>query len=86
MRILEELWCGTTNDSRVLKDNAKLVELLDLLSKNSDNLMENLSKKEKETFEKYKDCGAEIGQIVECENFIKGFRMGVLMMIEVVGD
>lgn len=86
MRILEELWYSNINDSKSMKNNANLAELLDLLSKNADNLMENLSEKEKETFEKYKDCSAEISQIVECENFIKGFRLGVLMMIEVMED
>lgn len=86
MRILEELWYRTINDNRPLKNNAKLAELLDLLSKNDDNLMENLSEKEKETFEKYKDCSAEISQITEYENFIKGFKMGALMMIEVMKD
>lgn len=35
-------------------------------------------------FEKYKDCSAEISEITECENFIKGFRLGALMMIEVM--
>lgn len=86
MRILEELWYSTINDSRFLKNNTKLAELLDLLSKNDDNLIENLSEKEKEIFEKYKDCSAEIGQITEYENFIKGFKMGALMMIEVMGN
>lgn len=86
MRILEELWYGNINDSRSMKNNAKLTELLDLLSRNADNLMVGLSEKEKETFEKYKDCSAEISEITECENFIKGFRLGVLMMIEVMYD
>lgn len=74
MRLLEELWYGNINDSRFLKNNAKLTKMLNLLSRNADNLMENLSEKEKETFEKYKDCSAEISQIKERENFIKGFR------------
>ena len=86
MRILEELWYSTINDSRFLKDNATLAELLDLLSKNDDNLIENLSEKGKETFEKYKDCSTEISQITEFENFTNGFKMGALMMIEVMKD
>ncbi len=86
MRILEELWYNTIKDNRLLKNNVKLAEMLDLLSKNDDNLMENLSEKEKETFEKYKDCSVEIGQITEYENFVKGFKMGALMIIEVMKD
>ena len=86
MRILEELWYGTIKDNKFLKNNAKLAEMMDLLSKNADNLMENLSEKEKETFEKYKNCSAEIGQITEYENFVNGFKMGALMMIEVMKD
>lgn len=87
MRILEELWYGNINDnSKLLKYNVKLTEMLNLLSRNADNLMENLSEKEKEAFEKYKDCSAEISQITEYENFIKGFRLGALMMIEVMED
>ncbi len=86
MRILEELWYGNINDSRSMKNNAKLTKMLDLLSRNADNLMVGLSDKEKETFEKYKDCSAEISQITERENFIKGFRLGALMMLEVMED
>ena len=86
MRILEELWYSTIKNDRFLKNNAKLTEMLDLLSKNADNLMKNLSEKERETFEKYKDCSAEISQITEFENFTNGFKMGVLMMIEVLKD
>ena len=86
MRILEELWYSTIKDNKFLKNNAKLAEMMDLLSKNADNLMENLSEKEKETFEKYSDCSAEISQITEYENFVKGFKMGALMIIEVMKD
>lgn len=86
MRILEELWYSNINNSRSIKNNAKLTELLDLLSRNADNLMVGLSDKEKETFEKFKDCSAEISQITECENFIKGFRLGALTMLEVMED
>ncbi|MBD5391230.1 hypothetical protein HDR66_00310 [bacterium] len=86
MRILEELWYSTIKDNRFLNNNTKFTEMLDLLSKNADNLMENLSEKEKETFEKYRDCNAEISQITELENFTNGFKMGVLMMIEVMKD
>ena len=86
MRILEELWYSAINDNRFLKKNVKLTELLDLLSKNDDNLIENLSEMEKEIFEKYKDCSAEIGQITEYENFVNGFKKGALMMIEVMKD
>lgn len=87
MRVLEELWHGNINDnSKFLRYNAKLTKMLNLLSRNADNLTENLSEKEKEVFEKYKDCSAEISEITECENFIKGFRLGALMMIEVMYD
>lgn len=87
MRILEELWYGNINDgSKFLRYNKQLTERLNLLSKNANNLMENLSDKEKEIFEKYKDCNDEISQITERENFIMGFRLGALMMLEVMED
>ncbi len=73
MRVLEELWHGNINDnSKFLRYNARLTKMLNLLSRNANNLTENLSEKE-EVFEKYKDCSAEISEITECENFIKKF-------------
>ncbi|MCM1059932.1 MAG: hypothetical protein NC452_06525 [Eubacterium sp.] len=85
MRILEELWHGNINDcSKFLRYNANLTKMINLLSRNADNLTENLSDKEKEVIKKYKDYNAEISEITECENFIKGFRLGALMMIEVM--
>lgn len=87
MRILEELWYGNINDcSKFLRYNSIVTETLNLLSKNADNLLKNLSEKEKEIFEKYSNCHSEISQIAERENFIKGFRLGALMMIEMMSD
>ena len=48
------------------------------------DLVSTLTKQQKETFEKYKDCKSDIDGINELEAFINGFKLATKIMMEVV--
>ena len=84
MRILEEFWYGNIDPHEQSYDmQSRLGKIMSLLTQNESKLLERLNAEEKEIFEKYQDCHHEITQIVECEAFIKGFRLGGQIMLEV---
>ncbi len=85
MRILEELWYGNVNlNYQLFQKNTRFSRLMNRLTKNEDKLLHSLNAEEKNTFEKYRECQAEITQICECEAFIKGFRLGAQIMLGVL--
>ena len=87
MRILEEFWYGNVNpNEQFFDERSRFAKVMKLLTQNEGKLLERLNIEEKEIFEKYQDCQHEIGQIGECEAFIKGFRLGGQMMLEVCSD
>ena len=84
MRILEEFWYGNIDPHEQSFDKqSRLGKVMSLLAQNESKLLERLNAEEKEIFEKYQVCHHEITQIVECEAFINGFRLGGQMMLEV---
>ena len=48
--------------------------------------MKSLDEKNKEIFEKYRDCYDELTQLNECEVFKIGFKLGVRMLLECYDD
>ena len=60
----------------------EMKELLSLFNRNEGKLPVTLSDKQKETFEKYKDCNREISEICERQSFIKDFKLGAKIVIE----
>lgn len=84
MRILEEFWYGNINPNEQSFDKqSRFAKVLSLLTQNESKLLERLNEEEKEIFEKYQNCHHELTQLGECEAFIKGFRLGGQMMLEV---
>ena len=55
-----------------------------LLCQNEDDLMSGLSEKQKESFDKFKDCQSEITDLLETEAFTSGFTIAVKLMAEVM--
>ena len=87
MRILEEFWYGNINPNEQSFDKqSRFGKVMSLLTQNESRLLERLNAEEKEIFKKYQDCQHEIAQIGESEAFIKGFRLGGQMMLEVCDD
>lgn len=87
MTTLEDLWYGNIRPTeRSIQRGGKLDNLMKLLCQNEDDLMSGLSEKQKESFEKFKDCQSEIIDFLETEAFISGFTLAVKIMVEVMGS
>lgn len=56
--------------------------LLQLLTRNEDNLTETLTQAQQETFGKYKDCASEINEANEVTSFTVGFKLGIRLAVE----
>mgnify|MGYP003303193915 CR=1 FL=1 len=79
MTILEDLWYGNVRPTeRSVERGGKL------LCQNEDDLMSGLSEKQKESFDKFKDCQSEITDFLETEAFTSGFTIAVKLMVEVM--
>lgn len=85
MRILEELWYGNIAPSeRSVDKGSPMWELGRLIVRNEEELAPLLSEKAKEVLEKLMDNQTELHSIRECEVFVRGFRLGARIMLEVL--
>ena len=85
MTILEDLWYGHVRPTeRSIVRGSKLDNLMKLLFQNEDDLMNGLTEKQKESFDKFKDCQSEITDYLETEAFTQGFTIAVKLMVEVM--
>lgn len=85
MTILEDLWYGNVRPTeRSIVRGGRLDNLMKLICQNEDDLMGSLTDKQKETFEKFKDCQSEITDYLETEAFTQGFTIAVKLMVEVM--
>ena len=82
--ILAELWNGNLNPSEWRTENSEEEgKLLDLLEKNHKKLSEELNEEQRKILACIDDCHFE-SQYISCEDaFVKGFSLGVKMMVEV---
>ena len=85
MSILEDLYCGriAPHEHRI-KSESEYENLLRYIISYEDDLKSTLTDQQKETFEKYKDCRAEVESLTEVEAFINGFKLATKIMMEVV--
>ena len=85
MTILEDLWYGNVRPTeRSIIRGSRVDNLMKLLCQNEDDLMSGLTAKQKENFEKFKDCQSEITDYLETEAFTQGFTIAVKLMVEVM--
>ena len=83
MTILEDLWYENVRPTeRSVERDGKLDNLMKLLYQNEDDLMSGLTDKQKESFDKFKDCQTEITGFLETEAFASGFTIAVKLMVE----
>ena len=59
-------------------------QLSEAFNKNEEELNSTLTEKQKETFEKFKDCMSELSCITEREAFSAGFILATRIMAEVM--
>lgn len=85
MTALEDLWHGNIRPTeRTIQRGSELDNLLKLLCQNEDDLMSGFTDKQKESFEKFKDCQSEITDVLETEAFISGFTIATKFMVKVM--
>ena len=85
--IIEELYYGNIApaDRGVVK-GGEYSKLMHLLTRNEEDLEETLTKAQVETFQKYKDCAAELNDINEVTAFALGFKIGMSLTVETMMD
>ena len=83
--ILEELWYGNVcpNDE-CRKATTEVKELMEYIAVHHDNLKGTLTDGQREIFEKFDDCYAELTEINERQIFIYAFRLGARIALEVM--
>ena len=85
MTTLEDLYYGNISPhERYIKRGTRVDKLVKLICKNEEELNAGLTEKQKETFEKFKDCTSELSCITEREAFSSGFILATRIMVEVM--
>ena len=81
--IIEELYYGNISptDRDIIKGGA-YAHILNLVTRNEDELMQTLTQAQQETFEKFKDCASELGDKNEMMSFVLGFKLGMRLALE----
>lgn len=81
--IIEELYYGNiTPCDRDIVKGGEYSHILQLLTRNEDELMQTLTQAQQETFEKFKDCASELGDANELTAFTIGFKLGMRLALE----
>lgn len=85
MTTLENLYYGNISPhERYIKRGMRADKLVKLICKNEEELNAGLTEKQKEMFEKYKDCQNELSGLTESEAFSDGFILATRIMGEVM--
>lgn len=81
--IIEELYYGNISpaDRDVVK-GGEYAHLLNLVTRNEDDLMQTLTQTQQEVFEKFKDCASELNDANEMTAFTIGFKLGLRLAVE----
>ncbi len=83
MTTLEDLYYGNISPhERYIKRGTRVDKLVKLICKNEEELNSSLTEKQKETFEKFKDCTSELSGLTERDAFRDGFILAVRIMVE----
>lgn len=82
---LEDLYFGNISPhERYIQRGTRVDKLVKLICKNEEELNTSLTEKQKESFEKFKDCTNELSCITEGEAFSSGFILATRLMAEVM--
>lgn len=79
--IIEELYYGNISPSdRDIIRGGTYSHILNLVTRNEDELVQTQA--QQETFEKFKDCASELGDMNEMTSFVIGFKLGMRLALE----
>ena len=81
--IIEELYYGNISPSdRDIIRGGTYSHILNLVTRNDDELVQMLTQAQQETFDKFKDCVSELGDKNEMVSFVLGFKLGMRLALE----
>ena len=81
--VLEELYYGNINPSdRDIIRGGTYSHILNLLTRNEDDLVQTLTQAQQDIFEKFKDCTSELSDKNEMTSFVLGFKLGMRLTVE----
>ena len=87
MRLLEEFWYGNIEPTEYdTSSNREYKKLQEPICRNEEKLKATMTDEQKALFEKYTDCVREFHTITDCLIFQNGFKLGVRMMLEIMGE
>ena len=85
MTTLENLYYGNiVPHEHSFKRGGAYSEVLGYIIRHQDDLIPTLSEKQKEVFEKLKDCESELHSMNELHAFTEGFKLAARLIIEVM--
>jgi len=85
MEILKELWYGNIQPNEFSRKRSKeRQEILNLLIRHRNTLDTMLTEEQKAVLDKYRECQTELSCLDECEVFIRGFRLGMMISVDVL--
>ncbi len=87
MSIIEDLWYGNISPcERDIKRSSDYADALDRIVQLETELHARLNDEEKELLERFVDCSNEMCCISEREMFVRGFTLGIKLIIEVMNS
>lgn len=85
--IIAELFYGNiTPSERSYCKAGEYAHILQLVTRNEENLTETLTEAQKETFEKFMDGTSELSSMTEVTAFTLGFKLGLRLTAEAFVD
>ena len=87
MFVLQELWRGNiTPSERFVRSGSEYKKIAGKLSDEMDRLMEAISPEARKQLENIGNLRADMTVLANEDYFICGFRMGAILMLDVLGD
>lgn len=87
MYVLKDLWAGNiTPADRGYRKGSPYAGLVHQANESEDEFYNHLSDAGKKAYQVYCDQQAHVEDVKDCDTFIRGFRLGARMILDVVGD
>ena len=81
--IIAEMFYGNiTPSERSYRKTGEYAHILQLVTRNEEELTQTLAEAQRETFEKFKDSTSEISSMTEVTAFTLGFKLGLRLTAE----
>ena len=87
MNVLEEFWYGNLDPAEYdASPSEEYKELLQVIGRNEEKLLANMTDDQKDLFSRYQDCVREFQAMAKFLLFQNSFRLGAGMMQEVTEE